>query len=131
MKNEKITKILPPKRGSKYLMFKIFLWNIPVRGKKIFSLPNPLSSNPDHVGWCAMGALMFGMEFYPNRPKNIFRWRCKLRVSFGAGQVDLNLDFEELKDVHFLANGGMCSIYTADWRGRRVVVKVCCVVLCC
>ncbi|CAM9384725.1 unnamed protein product [Ascophyllum nodosum] len=39
-------------------------------------------------------------------------------------QVELNLDFEELKNVHYLANGGMCSIYTAEWRGRRVVVKM-------
>ncbi|CAB1121477.1 unnamed protein product [Ectocarpus sp. CCAP 1310/34] len=39
-------------------------------------------------------------------------------------QVDLNLDFEELRDVQYLTNGGMCSIYTAEWRGRRVVVKM-------
>lgn len=39
-------------------------------------------------------------------------------------QLDLNLDFEELNDVRYLTNGGMCSIYTAEWRGRRVVVKV-------
>ena len=26
--------------------------------------------------------------------------------------------------MHYLTNGGMCSIYTAEWRGRRVVVKV-------
>lgn len=38
--------------------------------------------------------------------------------------MDLNLDFEELRDVQYLTNGGMCSIYTAEWRGRRVVVKV-------
>ncbi|CAN0190606.1 unnamed protein product [Pylaiella littoralis] len=45
-------------------------------------------------------------------------------VGDGPQQVDLNLDFEELRDVHYLTNGGMCSIYTAEWRGRRVVVKM-------
>ncbi|CAM9612822.1 unnamed protein product, partial [Discosporangium mesarthrocarpum] len=39
-------------------------------------------------------------------------------------QVDLGLDLRELKDVHFLTNGGMCSIYTAEFRGQRVVVKI-------
>lgn len=38
--------------------------------------------------------------------------------------VELNLDFKELRDPRYLTNGGMCSIYTAEWRGRRVVVKV-------
>eukprot|EP00903_Cladosiphon_okamuranus_P018690 g17203.t1 len=45
-------------------------------------------------------------------------------VGDGPQQVDLNLDFEELRDVQYLNNGGMCSIYTAEWRGRRVVVKM-------
>ncbi|CAM9317693.1 unnamed protein product, partial [Ectocarpus sp. 12 AP-2014] len=45
-------------------------------------------------------------------------------VGHGPQQVDLNLDFEELRDVQYLTNGGMCSIYTAEWRGRRVVVKM-------
>eukprot|EP00752_Nemacystus_decipiens_P014627 g13025.t1 len=45
-------------------------------------------------------------------------------VGDGPQQVDLNLDFEELRDVHYLTNGGMCAIYTAEWRGRRVVVKM-------
>lgn len=47
-----------------------------------------------------------------------------LGANGGDGQLDLNLDFEELNDVRYLTNGGMCSIYTAEWRGRRVVVKM-------
>ncbi|CAM9212432.1 unnamed protein product, partial [Choristocarpus tenellus] len=42
----------------------------------------------------------------------------------GESQVDVGLDLGELKDMHFLANGGMCSIYTASFRNQRVVVKI-------
>jgi predicted Ser/Thr protein kinase len=38
--------------------------------------------------------------------------------------VDQDVDLAELSDVQFVANGGMCSIFSASFRGGRVALKL-------
>jgi hypothetical protein len=38
--------------------------------------------------------------------------------------VDQDVDLAELSDVQFVANGGMCTIFSASFRGGRVALKV-------
>ncbi|CAM9123785.1 unnamed protein product [Chrysoparadoxa australica] len=62
-------------------------------------------------------------ETHKSPTQSSFQWKDGVAGQPNS-QLELDLDFRAIKGVHFMCNGGMCSIYKATFKGMPCVVKM-------